>query len=212
MMSFPLKPILFFLCLIPVMGQGGPVDNHVDEPVTVTFRGPAAQAIFDNLSDSLLRPVEVDTGIKRQKVGYAISCSESGQSEEDLTYQCQQSFFDGVFTSNPYFIWDIPVYSGSESETFIEVRLTGFTAQAVFAKALRTFPNEVETCSDRQTCQYYRLIRAQDITCYERITVGNETSYDCWQYIQSLEGYGVPGGGDPMIGVVLAVGEDARLE
>jgi hypothetical protein len=203
-MLYPIKVVMIALLLTSASGlQAQDVEGPAG--VQVHYQGYKAERLYKNLSDSLLlAPVKQDSCEIRQKVGYALSCQEILTDDfTPPTYSCSQYFFKGDYTVNPEFIHDIPRALAGQAETYSELKLVGDDAARVFALAAVTFPDDLETCSKQQTCRYQRVVRAPDITCFERKAEGETLQYDCAQYIQNLEGFGVPGGGDPMIGVVL---------
>jgi hypothetical protein len=204
-MPCPIKSVVIAFLLTSASGLQAQ-DLEIPADVQVHYQGYKAERLYKNLSDSLLRaPVKQDGREIRQKVGYAISCQEIlTDASTPATYSCSQYFFSWGYTVNPEFIYDIP-RSTARKKTYSELKLVGDDAARVFALAAVTFPDDLETCSKQQSCRYQRIVRAPDITCFERKTEkeGEALQYDCAQYIQNLEGFGVPGGGDPMIGVVL---------
>ncbi len=174
---------------------------------TIAYKGESARQIFATLSDNLLLPPTTIEGVGTllKKVGYAMSCEmlvfdEPGRATEAI---CSQLFFAGNFTSNPERITDIPAASPTDPESYIEIQLRGPDAAAIFQAAAEKFPDDLRNCRPGRVCSYVRIVRAQDITCYEELDAAKQKVYRCWQYIQTAEGFAVAGGSDPMIGVVL---------
>jgi hypothetical protein len=206
-----LRTISITICLLAGSNLGW---SNPDQEFITAIEGDAAQRLFEQLDERLIvERRNHDEVTTTKKVGWSISCTHTmSRNEDNDRYHCQQKFFDAGYTGNVEGRYDIPAASSGAEVVLLPIYYKGNLAQEIFAAATLQFPGEIESCSADQDCGYDTIIRGLDLTCYAKDHKNNR-EYWCHQYLQNLEGFAIPGGGDPMIGVVLgalSLGEEER--
>ncbi|MFW7378449.1 MAG: hypothetical protein ACOH5I_06570 [Oligoflexus sp.] len=196
-----------FLCSTLVCAPFQAHATNDIENFQYSITGAVAELIYQHLDEHLIVESFLDKDSDQSvtlKRGWSISCWQRLDRQSLLaSYGCGQYFFLDGYTTNSELSYEVATADPDKEVFLLELQYQGDIAAKLFHLGEQSFPEGMEICQPEQTCRYQRMVRAADLSCYERLTESSSLRYDCMQFLHNLEGYAIPGGGDPIIGVVL---------
>lgn len=202
-----MKELARYFILVPAFLSQAALAEGVALAFHNNITGEIAEKIYHHLDDGLVVAELVDGEYSIvQKRGWSISCQKlTHLADHSISYECGQYFFYDGFTSNPELSYEVANTNVGNDIYLLVLNYHSELAESLFKLAELSFPGSVEVCQSKQDCGYQRIIRAPDLSCYEISVKNGDLTYSCSQILENTEGSAIPGGGDPIIGVVLGV-------